>query len=122
MISVNTPLNNIDLQATSQNFYSSHQCLCGIDASIADHLRASKRCVQMLREEPKLEMGGNDDDFIIKATLLLKGCPVPLCDGEHQEDEVPPHCMNWWREIGWQRMGWKGSRQNADSAAYPYRF
>ena len=106
----------IDLQATSQSFYSSHQCPCGVDAPIADHLRASKPCVQMLRGEPALEMGGSDDVFILKATLLLRGCPVPFCQGEHEQEDLPLHCVSWWRDQGWAKMGWKGSRQNADSA------
>ena len=61
-------------------------------------------------------MGGTDDEFILKATLLLKGCPVPSCSGKHQHEDLPQHCITWWREEGWQMMGWKGSRQNADSA------
>ena len=109
----------LDIQASSaavsQNFFSSHICVCGVDAPVADHLRASKTCVERLRGEPALEMGGSDDHFIVKATLLLKGCPVPSCSGKHQLEDLPQHCITWWREEGWQMMGWKGSRQNADS-------
>ena len=61
-------------------------------------------------------MGGSDDLFILKATLLLRGCPVPFCEGGHKQEDLPLHCVNWWRDQGWARMGWKGSRQNADSA------
>ena len=116
LTSLKTYFDNIDLQAPSQNFYSSHQCLCGVDAPLADHLRANKPCVQMLRGEPKLEMGGSNDDFILKATLLLKGCPVPSCDGEHHREDLPNDCLLWWRETGWTRMGWKGTREAASSA------
>ena len=105
LTSLKTHFDNIDLQAPSQNFYSSHQRLCGVDAPLADHLRANKPCVQMLRGEPKLEMGGSDDDFIIKATLLLKGCPAPSCNGGHHREDLPNDCLIWWRETGWNRMG-----------------
>ena len=61
-------------------------------------------------------MGGSDDVFILKATLLLRGCPVPFCQGEHEQEDLPLHCVSWWRDQGWAKMGWKGSRQNAVSA------
>ena len=64
-----------------QNIHDSHQCLCGYDGPLADHLRASPLCVQTLRREQALEMGGSEEQFIVKATLLLKGCPAASCPG-----------------------------------------
>ena len=64
-------------------------------------------------------MGGNDNQFIVKATLLVKGCPAPCCPGVkggHQREVLPQHCVAWWRESGWQLMGWKGSRETAGGA------
>ena len=66
-----------------------------------------------------LEMGGNQDQFIVKATLLLKGCPAPNCPGHsggHSKGDLPGHCLTWWRETGWRLMGWKGARATACSA------
>ena len=63
-------------------------------------------------------MGGSENQFIIKATLLFNGCPAPACPGRkggHEREELPLHCVIWWRESGWRLMGWKGSRETADS-------
>ena len=76
----------------SQIIYDSHQCLCGYDGALADHLRTSAVCVQTLRQDPALEMGGNEEQFIVKATLLLKGCPAPSCpglNGGHSKEDLP---------------------------------
>ena len=64
-------------------------------------------------------MGGNEAQFIVKATLLFKACPAPSCpgpNGGHSKQDLPCHCLVWWRETGWQLMGWKGSRETAGSA------
>ena len=63
-------------------------------------------------------MGGSDNQFIVKATVLFKCCPAPACPGRkggHQREDLPHHCVIWWRESGWRLMGWKGSRDTADS-------
>ena len=102
-----------------QNINDSHQCLCGFDGALGDHLRTSPQCVHTLRQDPALEMGGTEDQFILKATVLLKGCPAPSCpglNGGHSREDLPRHCLMWWRETGWRVMGWKGCRETAVSA------
>ena len=61
-------------------------------------------------------MGGTDDQFILKAILILKGCPAPSCNGGHELVDLPHNCLTWWKEIGWNMMGWKGARETASSA------
>ena len=64
-------------------------------------------------------MGGSEDQFIVKATVLLQGCPAPSCPGnggKHSREDLPHPCLMWWREIGWQLMKWNSSRETADSA------
>ena len=63
-------------------------------------------------------MGGSEEQFIVKATLLLKGCPAASCPGPkggHFKEDLPHQCLIWWRETGWRLMGWKGSRETARS-------
>ena len=103
-------------QMASQRFLEAHFCLCNFQGLLGDHLRISKQCVENLRKEPSLRMVAPDDEvFIVKATVMLRGCPAPNCPGGgHQQ--IPDSCLLWWREIGWRIMGWKGSSENAETA------
>ena len=103
-------------QMTSQRFLEAHLCFCNFQGLLADHLRTSKECVENLRKEPPLQMvAPNDEVFIVKATVVFRGCPAPNCPGGgHQQ--IPESCLVWWREIGWKIMGWKGSSENAETA------
>ena len=69
-----------------------------------------------LRKEPALQMLDADDEvFIVKTTVILKGCPAIGCPGgSHQQ--IPDSCLTWWREVGWTMMRFKGSNENVDSA------
>ena len=103
-------------QMASQRFLEAHCCLCNYQGLLADHLRKSKQCAKNLRKEPSLQMVAPDDEvFIVKATVMLRGCPAPNCPGgRHQQ--IPESCLLWWREIGWRIMGWKGPSENAETA------
>ena len=103
-------------QTASQRFLEAHLCLCNYQGLLADHLRKSEECVENLRKEPPLQMvAPNDEVFIVKATVVFRGCPAPNCPGGgHQQ--IPESCLVWWREIGWKIMGWKGSSENAKTA------
>ena len=57
----------------------------------------------------------DDEVFIVKATVMLRGCPAPNCPGGGHS-EFPESCLLWWREIGWRVMGWKGSSENTKTA------
>ena len=100
-------------QRPTQRFEKAHVCLCNYDGLLADHLRNSRQCVDNLRQHPKLQMADHDDEaFIVKATVILWGCPAPHCPGgTHQQ--IPESCLFWWREAGWKVMKWKGSSENA---------
>ena len=100
-------------QMPSERFLEAHICLCNNQGLLADHLRNSAQCVENLRKQPQLQMVA--PDFIVKATVMFKGCPAPNCPGGgHQQ--FPESCLLWWKEIGWKIMGWKGSSENAETA------
>ena len=103
-------------QMASQRFLEAHFCLCNFQGLLGDHLRISKQCVENLREEPSLRMvAPHDEVFIVKATVMLRGCPAPNCPGGGHR-QIPENCLLWWRDIGWRIMGWKGSSENAETA------
>ena len=95
-------------QMADGRFLEAHRCLCNFDGLLADHLRKSAECVKNLRKESALLIVAPDDEvFIVKVTVMLRGCPAPNCPGGgHQQ--IPQSCLLWWREIGWMIMGWKG--------------
>ena len=100
---------------------AAHQCICNFEGVLADHLRGSKPCVSNLRQEPSLQMLEDDDEvFIVKATLILKGCPARGCPGGSHK-KIPDNCLLWWREVGWNIMRFKGSSENADSATVNHK-
>ena len=103
-------------QMLSERFLEAHTCLCNNQGLLADHLRNSAQCVENLRKQPQLQMVAPDNEvFIVKATVMFKGCPAPNCPGGgHQQ--IPESCLLWWKEIGWKIMGWKGSSENAETA------
>ena len=83
-------------QRRTQIFVETHLCLCDYDGLLADHLRNSKQCVDDLRNQPQLQMTvPNDEVFVVKATIILRGCPAPGCPGGmHQQ--IPESCLFWW--------------------------
>ena len=100
---------------------AAHQCICNFEGVLADHLRVSKPCVLNLRKEPSLQMLEADDEiFIVKATVILKGCPARGCPGGSHR-QIPDNCLLWWREVGWNIMRFKGSSENADSATVNHK-
>ena len=101
---------------SSQIVGTALKCPCNYEGVLADHLRVSEQCVQNLRKEPIFKkLVGTDEIFIVKATIILKGCPALGCPGGSHR-EIPDHCLNWWREVGWDLMKFKGSSNYADSA------
>ena len=93
----------------------------GFQGVLADHLRASRQCVDILRREPQLKMKASEAVFIAKASLVVTAatsmqCPAENCAGG-SHTPLPPACLLWWKEIGWTLMGWSGSEANASSKA-----
>ena len=101
-------------QMSSDSSQKASSCVCRFNGPLGDHLRSSMDCVQQLRGDQLLQMRANEEIFIIKATLILKGCPARGCPGGDHE-QIPTQCLQWWRRVGWNLMRWKGSGQSADS-------
>ena len=101
-------------QMSSDHSQKSFSCVCRFNGPLGDHLRSSMECVQQLQGDHLLQMKATGEIFIIKATLLLKGCPARGCPGGDHE-QIPTQCLSWWRETGWKLLKWKGSGQNAES-------
>ena len=102
-------------QQASQRFEEAHECLCGYGGQLADHLRESLQCVQNFREEPALQIKArNDEVYISKVTLILRGCPAPGCPGGNHQ-EIPNKCVLWWNNFGLDLMGWRGSSEGTNS-------
>ena len=62
----------------------------------------------------------DDEIFILKATVILKGCPAVGCPGGSHR-QIPDRCLMWWRGVGWNMMRFKGSSENADSATVNHK-
>ena len=90
---------------------------CGFIGNFANHLRKSQRCLKAYREYPEFDMvGGNDEDFIVRACVLAKKCPCPSCPGGSHWNEIPSQCLAWWTTCGWKIMAWKGVTESSNSA------
>ena len=102
-------------QRSSQIFAETHVCLCNYYGLLADHLRNSKQCLDNLRKYPQLRMAApNDEVFIVKSVIILRGCPAPGCPGGTHL-QIPESCLVWWQQVGWKVMRWKGSSENAEA-------
>ena len=60
----------------------------GFQGVLADHLRASRQCVDILRREPQLKMKASEAVFIAKASLVVTAatsmqCPAENCENCH---------------------------------------
>ena len=87
---------------------------CHFRGRIANHLRSSAACLKELRSKPALRMKGRDEMFILKTALIIGECPSPHCQsGRHEE--IPGDCVAWWRSDGWDILGWKGAKADADA-------
>ena len=87
---------------------------CHFRGRIANHLRGSTACLKELRSRPALKMKGSDEMFILKTALIIGECPNPHChSGRHEE--IPEECVSWWKREGWDLLGWKGAKADADA-------
>ena len=95
-------------QMSSDPSQKAFSCVCRFNGPLGDHLRSSMECVQQLQGDHMLQMKATGEIFIIKATLILKGCPARDCPGGDHE-QIPNQCLLWWRETGWNLLKWKDS-------------
>ena len=101
-------------KGSTSGFYGVVQCNCGYKGAIANHLRAFQHCLQSIRNELSLGTEMSDDVLIVKATLLLLGCPALSCpDGPH--DVIPESCVQWWKECGFDLMQWEEQFEDINS-------
>ena len=106
---------NSQLSKPAQQSDDVPMCVCHFSGALADHLRGSDQCVAALRRDPLLlQMKASKELFIVKATLILGGCPARECPGGTHR-LIPNHCISWWREIGWGLMSWIGPSTSAES-------
>ena len=92
------------------------QVVCGAcehHGHLATHLRESAQCLIHLRNDAQFASiaKAKDETFLVKATILLGGCPAPECPGggNHVGSHLPDQCFEWYRIQGSRAMGWKGA-------------
>ena len=84
--------------------------------SIAKHLQDSTDCLKQLRAQPDFRFKGSDKLFIAKAAIIFGECPNPHCESIRHE-VIPEECVAWWKDVGWDLLGWKGPKADADPKA-----
>ena len=85
-----------------------HPCICGFKGPIAKHLRVYFQCVQVLKEQVGIGEEMSDEEFCVRAALLVGQCPAFCCQGG-DHNEIPESCVKWWKSVGWETMGWEGN-------------
>ena len=87
--------------------------ICQYRGFIAFHLRHSEGCLRQLRAMPHFQVKCSDEAFIVKFSLLAGECPSPVCpSGRHTV--LPEECFDWWKADGWDILGWRGGKEDAD--------
>ena len=88
--------------------------ICQRSGFIAFHLRQSQGCLRQLRAKRQFQISkGSDEQYIIKFALLAGECPSPVCaTGRHSV--LPEGCFDWWIADGWDILGWRGRKEEAD--------
>ena len=88
---------------------------CHFKGRIANHLRNSAACLKELRSRPALRMKGSDNLFIVKTTIIVGECPNYHCQSGCHE-AIPEECVAWWKSEGWDILGWRGDKADADAS------
>ena len=81
---------------------------CGFIGHFANHLRESQQCIQAYRTCPKFDVQGNDEEFIVRFSILTKNCPSPECPGGSHR-QIPSQCLAWWIEFWLEKYKVEGS-------------
>ena len=87
---------------------------CHFEGLFANHLRETEECLQnyMRGGGFPASRSGDKEEFIVKATLLIKDCPVPDCLDKTGHRIIQGPCLDWWRQSGCKIMGFKGVDSN----------
>ena len=89
-------------------------CICGFNGPIAKHLRVHLECVRVLKEQIGIGEEMSDEEFCIRAGLLVGECPAFCCQGG-DHTEIPESCVKWWKSVGWETMRWEGHPKDVTS-------
>ena len=89
--------------------------ICKQSGRMSHHLRSSEECLKQLRAQTKYQFKGAErsEIFITKFCLANGVCPNALCT-DVLHSSIPRPCFDWWMSNGWQYMGWRGSKEEAD--------
>ena len=88
---------------------------CGFIGHFANHLRKSPPCIQAYRAYPEFDIRGDDEQFVVRVSILSKNCPCPSCPGGSHW-KIPAECLAWWKNFGGKIMAWKGVTESSDSS------
>ena len=98
------------LEAQSQDEAGRTKCFyCGFVppmqyTGLANHLRYSEACLEHHRNDDQFQ--GNREKFVIQVALNAGECPAAECPGGSHRKGLPGVCIQWWRQAGFQSMGW----------------
>ena len=73
---------------------------------MANHLRASKVCLEGFLQDQEFRVDGTDEEKVVKIALILNECPAPHCQGGSHR-RIPDQCIMWWKDAGWKTLKWK---------------
>ena len=91
-----------------------HPCICGFNGPIANHLRVYCQCLQVLKEQVGIGAEMPDEEFCVRAALLVGQCPA-FCCLQVDHSEIPDICVQWWKSTGWKIMKWEGQGKDVSS-------
>ena len=91
-----------------------HPCICGFNGPIANHLRVYCQCLQVLKEQVGIGAEMPDEEFCVRAALLVGQCPA-FCCLQVDHSEIPDICVQWWKSTGWKIMKWEGRGKDVSS-------
>ena len=100
--------------SVTQHEEENHPCICGYNGLLANHLRVYSQCVQVLKKQVGIGNEMSDEEFCIRAALLVRQCPAFCCQGG-DHSEIPESCVKWWKSVGWEMMRWEGHAANVTS-------
>ena len=91
-----------------------HPCVCGYHGPLANHLRVHFQCVRVLKGQVGIGDEMSDEEFCVRAALLVHQCPAFCCPGG-DHSEIPDICLKWWKSAGWEIMKWEGKAKDVTS-------
>jgi hypothetical protein len=109
------PHKQLSISQSTQRSQNVDGCqYCDYEGPLANHLRNSVTCLSKWRQHPDFKIKVSDnEEFIVKSAVKMKQCPVSYCPcpGENHTT-LPGPCLDWWREVGWKVMGFRGVNED----------